>query len=273
LSFLPTHKSRRNSSSSLPCTRAPSPCSSFPPLARPLGSAASCRPRASDYRLCARVAKRAPYRRHRRHRASSPPPPGALLPGVERAPRPARDLDRHHLKEARRRGSNRSIGSAAAPPGGGVEKARRWTLQAVVELQASLELARSMDRAVAVRRSRRPRHHIFLASLARWSRQRAHGASEAGPARSGGGAATRQGTERLHQPLPPPAASLAVGLVAATMRRRGAGAAGLSRPFLHIIYLFLNSGGCGTQILPQVACKNILFYVPHLCISFSYIGW
>ncbi|CAO2148970.1 unnamed protein product [Urochloa humidicola] len=83
-----------------------------------------------------------------------------------------------YLKEARRWGSNRSIGSAAAPPGGGVEEARRWILQAVVELQASLELARSMDRAVAVRRSRRPRHLIFLASLASWSRQRARGASQ-----------------------------------------------------------------------------------------------
>ncbi|CAN6223353.1 unnamed protein product [Urochloa humidicola] len=72
-----------------------------------------------------------------------------------------------YLKEARRRGSNRSIGSAAAPPGGGVEEARRWILQVVVEVQA-----------VAVRRSRRPCYLIFLASLARRSRQRARGASQ-----------------------------------------------------------------------------------------------
>ncbi|CAN6292849.1 unnamed protein product [Urochloa humidicola] len=45
------------------------------------------------------------------------------------------------------------------------------------------------------------------------------GLSEEGPARSGGGAATRQGTERLHQPLPLPAASLVAGLIVAAIRR------------------------------------------------------
>ncbi|CAN6166182.1 unnamed protein product [Urochloa humidicola] len=120
-----------------------------------------------------------------------------------------------YLKEARRRGSNRSIGSAAAPPGGGVEEARRWILQVVVEVQA-----------VAVRRSRRPCYLIFLASLARWSRQRARGASQRrvrpdpveerrrgnGRSASAGGLSRGGARGRGEEPAPPP--SLAPSSVA-----------------------------------------------------------